>query len=396
MQSVPKSDIISTEVLQPETRGNGSSSYIVYTVTTHRRDSNEDSSVERRFNDFAWLRESLLRSNKGIIVPPLPQKNMSMELSLDSWGIKSKTRRSSVEFIKNRQRGLAFFLKQVVSHVKLKSDPTTQAFLCANKADIELARVNSPNKQDTESSFYSRLCRITGTISKSLGIGKSVERTVEDITLKNISDSNRKSTVCLAQLLDSFTDIEKRQLQISESWFNTGVASQGLSKFISDNPNLNHDYSGELTNMLGGLARSAEQVSNLMTKMVNEMSLKCSEPLLELKRTGPVIDSILKNRETTLREANECKSRFQKVKTQRGIGDPETVAQVKERASKADANLKEITSTVVSEYDSFRERKFNSLKNILRDFVNMEVQFYEQSITEFKKLEADLVCDTFL
>jgi len=392
MHNVPESDIVSTEVQRPGTRGgDGSSSYVVYTVVTKRTDPRENSSVERRFKDFVWLRESLRRSSKGIIVPPLPRKNKSMELSLNIWGIKSKTRRSSVEFVKQRQRGLASFLKHVVSHEKLKSDIATQVFLCANRADIKLARVNSPTKQDD--SLWNRLCRSTGTITESLGLGKSNERTEVDVRMKNIGESNRKATVCLTQFFDAFTQIEKRQLQISQSLFNVGVASQGFSKLIGGNLTLNHDHNCELTDMLGGLAKSVENVSNLMSNMVQEVSIHCSEPLFELKRTGPVVDSILKDRASSLLAAEECKSRLEKIKTQMGKGDPELVTQLKKEAMRTDAELKEVTTRVLTEYESFKERRLDSLKKILCNFVDSEVQFHEQSIAELKKLQAHLEDD---
>jgi len=314
-----------------------------------------------------------------------------MELSLNIWGIKSKTRRSSVEFVKQRQRGLASFLKHVVSHEKLKSDIATQVFLCANRADIKLARVNSPTKQDD--SLWNRLCRSTGTITESLGLGKSNERTEVDVRMKNIGESNRRATVCLTKFFDAFTQIEKRQLQISQSLFNVGVASQGFSKLIGGNLTLNHDHNCELTDMLGGLSKSVEHVSNLMSNMVQEVSIHCSEPLFELKRTGPVVDSILKDRASSLLAAEECKSRLEKIKTQMGKGDTELVAQVKKEAMRKDAELKEVTTRVLTEYESFKERRLDSLKKILCNFVDSEVQFHEQSIAELKKLQAHLEDD---
>jgi len=389
----PESDIISTEVQKPETRGDGNSSFIVYTVRTQRVDPGENTSVERRFKDFVWLRASLRRSNKGIIIPPLPQKNMSMELTLNNWGFKSTTSRSSVDFIKQRQRGLAVFLKHVVTHDQLKTDPATQTFLSAHKADIHLARANPPNKQNNEDSIWGMLHRTTGSISESLGFGKVKSLTLEDTKVKNIGESNQKSTLCIGQLLEALTSVKKRQLQISQSWFNMGVASQGFSKLITENPLLNHDSDGELARSLGGLARSVEHISNLTTKIVQEVSEHCSEPLLELKRTGPAIDNILKDRDATLCEVEDCKTKLE----QEGENQVERSNQkYMLQAEKTEIELKEITARVVNEYSRFEEKRVVSLKQILRDYVRREVQFHEQSLLEFKKLQADLIGDKII
>jgi len=388
----PVSDIMSTEVQKPETRGDGNSSFIVYTVRTHRVDPKENTSVERRFKDFVWLRESLRRSNKGIIIPPLPQKNRSMELSMNNWGFKSTTRRSSVDFIKQRQRGLAVFLKQVITHDQLKADAATQTFLSAHKADIHLARANTPRKQKNEDSIWDMLYRTTGSISESFGFGKAKLTTMEDTKVRNIGEINQKSTQCIGQLLEALTSVKKRQLQISQSWFNMGVASQGFSKLITENPQLNHDSNGELASLLGGLARSVEHISNLTTKIVQEVSEHCSEPLLELKRTGPAIDDILKDRDATLCEVEDCKTKLGlHAEEQLERSNKKYILQL--QAEKTEIELKEMTARVVNEYARFEEKRVDSLKQILRDYVRREVQFHEQSLLEFQKLQADLVGD---
>jgi len=391
---LPESEIISTEVEKPETRGNGSSSYIVYTVRTQRVDSSENTSVERRFKDFVWLRESLRISNKGTIIPPLPQKNMSMELSLNNWGFKSTTRRSSVDFIKQRQRALSFFLKQVINHDRLKADPATQTFLSAHKADIHLARASTPKKQNGEDSLWGRFVRTTGSISEGLGFGKAKLPTLEDEKVKTIGEINKISTSRIEQLLGAITSVEKRQLQLSQSWFDIGVASQNLSQLIAEDPQLNHDSNCELGSSLGGLARSVEHISNLSTKIVREVSQHCSEPLLELKRTGPAIDDMLKDLDAKLCKVGDCKRRLGEEKEQRETYSEELMLQ--QRAKKTEVELQEMTARVANEYDRFKEKKVGSLKQILRDFVKRKVQYHEQSLLEFQKLQTNLIDDKII
>lgn len=59
--------------------------------------------VIRRFRDFTWLKNCLRKENVGIIVPPMPPKNVVEKYKM------------TPEFIEERRRGLEVFLKKVVS-----------------------------------------------------------------------------------------------------------------------------------------------------------------------------------------------------------------------------------------------------------------------------------------
>merc|ERR1719510_1967144 len=76
IENLPKSEVVSISIGTPEKRGDGISSYVAYTIKTVRADDSENTTVERRFNDFVWLREALRKARKGIIIPPLPQKGL--------------------------------------------------------------------------------------------------------------------------------------------------------------------------------------------------------------------------------------------------------------------------------------------------------------------------------
>merc|ERR1719433_820184 len=81
-EDLPKSPLISISIRNPEKRGDGISSFVVYTIVSTREDEKENAAVERRFSDFVWLRDQLRKEKKGIIIPPLPEKKLGVELSL--------------------------------------------------------------------------------------------------------------------------------------------------------------------------------------------------------------------------------------------------------------------------------------------------------------------------
>lgn len=85
------------EVTDPIKTGDGVAAYVAYkikTKTTHQNYSRPFMEVVRRFKDFAWLHDKLEENNKGVIIPPLPEKNAVQKFQMQT------------EFIEQRRRAL--------------------------------------------------------------------------------------------------------------------------------------------------------------------------------------------------------------------------------------------------------------------------------------------------
>jgi sorting nexin-1/2 len=78
---------LSISVTDPVKLGSGVQAYISYRVSTKtnmQEYRGPEKIVIRRFSDFVWLHERLAERNKGIVIPPLPEKSavgMSMTQS---------------------------------------------------------------------------------------------------------------------------------------------------------------------------------------------------------------------------------------------------------------------------------------------------------------------------
>ena len=93
--------------------------YIAYKVNSSRTTTDASSfSVARRFSDFAWLREQLLRIFPGCIVPAMPPK-----------AIKYTTNQLEDSFVKRRAAGLQKFLIGVAQHAELRDSAHLSSFL---------------------------------------------------------------------------------------------------------------------------------------------------------------------------------------------------------------------------------------------------------------------------
>lgn len=123
------------EVCDPVKQGEGVSAYVSYKVRTKtslaKFNSNE-MEVVRRFRDFSWLGEKLREKYKGVIIPPLPEKNAVQKYQM------------STEFIESRRKALQVFINRVCAHETLSDAQELQLFLEAQEDvwAMEVARMN--------------------------------------------------------------------------------------------------------------------------------------------------------------------------------------------------------------------------------------------------------------
>ena len=111
------------KVLEPEKIGDGIQAYVQYKVTC--RSSAEgwtknEISVNRRYNEFLWLHDNLQAYEKCAIVPPLPEKVMTMS-------------KFDPEFLQYRRRELSRFMKRVGAHKVLSTASALKTFMTAGE-----------------------------------------------------------------------------------------------------------------------------------------------------------------------------------------------------------------------------------------------------------------------
>lgn len=108
-------------VVDPVKHGDGVSaywSYKVHTRTTLPHFDQDELTVHRRFRDFRWLHDRLATRFRGMVLPPLPEKN----------AMQSKFQ-SDEKFLEVRRRALAVFLNRLAAHPVLLTSEELKAFL---------------------------------------------------------------------------------------------------------------------------------------------------------------------------------------------------------------------------------------------------------------------------
>ena len=82
-----------------------------------------DNNAKRRFNDFVWLHEKLTDAFPGVIIPPVPKKQIMGRFDTD--------------FIETRRLALEKFLVRVTRHTELKHSPLLVIFMSADTSTFQ-------------------------------------------------------------------------------------------------------------------------------------------------------------------------------------------------------------------------------------------------------------------
>lgn len=102
-----------------------------------------DRSVVRRYSDFDWLQEVLIKRYPFRMIPELPPKKIGSSQNLDA------------TFLKRRLNGLRTFINLVMKHPVLKEDDLVLTFLTV-PADLVSWRKKMNNKLDTMDEFHDK------------------------------------------------------------------------------------------------------------------------------------------------------------------------------------------------------------------------------------------------
>jgi len=128
--------------------------------------SQSEMTVCHRYSDFIWLRDELVHDHPGVIVPPLPEKDVQGQVAkvVINTGL-----------LHYRQRALAKFLTGVGSHVKLHKSPHLKNFCEKQGPDFETIKATRKRERaETELGLWDKVQqRSGGGWLKMVGLGKA-------------------------------------------------------------------------------------------------------------------------------------------------------------------------------------------------------------------------------
>ena len=123
--------------------------YVEYEIETITNDNNIIL-VKRRYSDFEWLRNTLLKNNPGLMIPPLPNKKMG-------------SRRFELSFIEKRMKFLQNFIDNIINNKIFLANESLVYFLTETNKEKFLFKMKELNNY-VPSSFIEDLKTLNGYV----------------------------------------------------------------------------------------------------------------------------------------------------------------------------------------------------------------------------------------
>jgi len=354
-------------VSDPEKRGEGINTFIVYKIITNWS-NNEVKKVERRYSDFKWVHEQLSSKIKGVIIPPIPSKDFLGRF----W---------NSDFVEKRRRGLEFFLQQVNIHELLKSAKEFQTFLTADTPSLRLAMA----EETEDRKWYSTLTEL-----KDYYLAPTSYRdpTDEDKKCDDIAEYADSLLQIISALDSQVQALQKSQKDQSQSWFELGLSLNNLGAFQTKNgagksAEEQEEYS-KIGDALGYLGQHADTTANILSEKVNVQETRdWSEPINRYKKLVIAIQQMMKGRKDLLSvlKREEGNSLALKTKLKSATGDQlnalqNDIAMADQRVACLDGQLTEVTARLFEEFEKFKKTKAEELKTLITSFGKIQAEYH--------------------
>ena len=230
------------QVCNPQKQNDTGRSYVAYTLRVRKIKDGVESSTFRRFSDFLWIHDTLVNKYPSCVVPPMPEKSLSLyHLFFSSQITKHSsfchllvgsscmpdTHTTAGNFepalMMFRSRELTRFVQRVAAHPTLSADDDFEFFLMAPWDDFTAKRSASPVKESVVGSMFSSLMN---------AFGGKVEDT-DDWFIKITAELGERKTL-LQGLQESAAGIVSGWRELTQLYNVQSQQLQALSKFFGD------------------------------------------------------------------------------------------------------------------------------------------------------------------
>ncbi|KAG2447746.1 hypothetical protein HYH02_007204 [Chlamydomonas schloesseri] len=375
------------EVTDPVKQGDGVAAYVSYKVrtkTTHPSYAAPFNEVIRRFRDFAWLHDKLVEKNKGVIVPPLPEKSAVQKYQM------------STDFIDQRRRALQVFVNRVASHPVLKDSRELNTFLQANEEAwmLEIA------KWQAETSAQHRPVNTAAQWLKSLQhsaqslVSGRAEEIQEDSEYIKIRDYVNSLEGHLNEAHRQAGRLLRKEADLGSALSEFATAAEALGK---------QDEVGPMRSAFGCLFSRAGEVAALSKARSEALVNEFAAPLKEAARTIKSVQAAMGDRAAALTAYSQAKSDLdsKKVRLAKLRGTPglkeDKIAETERDVNEADQRLRNaklgyetIRDTMREELNRFQKERAAELSALLRDFALAQATYTAAQAKAWGELLADL------
>ncbi|GAA5949796.1 hypothetical protein JCM3765_007694 [Sporobolomyces pararoseus] len=420
--------IDSVKVLDGKTELEGTSDmFVSYLVTLQSSSSffnSKNPSSRRRFQDFVFLRHSLVKDFQACVVPPLPDKHR-MEYVVGD--------RFSQEFIEKRRIDLERFLQRLSKHPKLSKTSLFKNFIESTEWNVYKHKYQAASNNQHQ--HHSSTSSVTSDDATSHHSSPSSPPPSNGL-LDNISDT----------LLNAFTKLKKPDPRFTQIRSHLDSFEEGLNhlerlgtKSKTRLNDLSNDYE-DLSNSIQGLGylesgiteplmrfeRSLNDFSQSLKQNSFSNSLDFLEHLHSLIGYSSIFKGVLKLRDQKQLDFEELstylsnvvterdrlaggysygmgltsyfKDKFEGLKTSVGTSSDSDLSRAT-KLQKLDFKIKELqeavlasqqTSTafneaVLQEYEIFKTIKRWEMKKLLGQYTKGQIEFQKKVLSSWDK-----------
>eukprot|EP01024_Parvocaulis_polyphysoides_P016853 TRINITY_DN17476_c0_g1_i1.p1 TRINITY_DN17476_c0_g1~~TRINITY_DN17476_c0_g1_i1.p1 ORF type:complete len:408 (+),score=79.78 TRINITY_DN17476_c0_g1_i1:90-1313(+) len=374
------------EVTEPFKQGEGVNAYISYKVKTNSTLStfkSGQSEVIRRFSDFDFMDSQIKQQYKGVIVPPLPEKDVIQKYKYNQ------------EFIEKRRRALQVYINRVANHPELYKTKEVQLFLEASEQDWWQHKRLYKHEENAQKSTVGQTMQFLKGIAHTttnLVQGRSVEAEEDPEYLrireyvfqleKHLSDTYRRAS-----------DLVNKQQALGGALSDFGDAADKLGKF--EQPRLQEAFSQ--------LGRHAGDLSRGNGEHADKMYATFEAPLKEFYRMVRSVKQTMTDRATALTQVSQAKADMEakNAKVARCKGTPgirhdkiidaqRELDEATKKHEEAKQKYIDITSKMSSELARFQQERSVEMASVLRDFAVNQARAAGESAKQWGTLLSQL------
>lgn len=379
----PDLEIIVTD---PVKQGEGVSSYVSFKVKTRtsstrfKRPANE---VIRRFKDFAWLHDHLVEKNKGVIVPPLPEKNAVQKFQM------------STDFIEQRRRALQLFINKIAAHPVLRDSRELQTFLESSEDEWALEMAKSQAEVAVTARKMDGAFQWLRTLQHSASnvlAGKSDE-SAEDPEYLKVKEYINHLEGHLAEAHRQAGRLLRKENELGVALAQFGTAAEQLGKYEE----------GELQKALGLLCSRANAIAQASKERLEVLTENFELPLKEFTRTIASVRHAMADRSSLLSALQQAKSdldikkvRLNKLRATPGYKEDKLAEaerdlnEADQRAKNAKIAYESIVARMTEELNRFQKERAADLSSVLRNFALMQAQLAADNAKAWSELLVEL------
>lgn len=372
----------------PEKRGDGMRAFMSYTLTTRLFTPGQDSDdcvVERRYSDFAWLRQRLEAECAGYLVPPLPEK-----LAIG---------RFDSRFLEQRKRGLQNFLRKLTQHRVLRKRPEVDLFLRSTR--FEAAKKTLISKSPTSSRSAFTLFSNIGSAFTALTVTPiKVEESKDDVECARIAQMAVELRRVLLRMHTSLGILLRREREAATAMMVTGKAVTHAGKVEQE---LGDDTLGAFLLDVGKTCDKS-YMDGFNTN--DELAVRLYEPAKMLLRTVEGLQRLMvvrkKARDKYVTAASVAAKRKTTLDAVRAKPDASEAS--KQSAQTANDNaereakdakdaLDRVTKAALSEAALFQADKVRDLRAMYKAFVAARASLVKRQYDAWKELAFEFEVD---